>query len=401
MQGLVQCLGAVAGLLIVRHLSKADYALFTIANSMQGAMGVLADSGISVALAAIGGRVWQDPVRFGQLISAARKTRLALASCVAAIILPVLIWTLLHNQATVFYSLLLSGLVLTGFLFRLDLDVFVTVPRLHSEIGRLQSLDLGGAGLRLLMLLSSVAVYLDAAVAVGVASVSNGLQRWRVAGWAREHLAPGAEINPADQREIGEKIRHLLPSALFYCLQGQIIIFLLSLSGHSGQVADIGALGRLTILLSVFAPVMSGVILPAFSRCDSRPVLLRRYLLVLGAYLALGAGLLLFSITFSRPLLWLLGSKYTHLGGLLTLMILNAALGMVTDAMWSMNAAKGWVRHAWLEIPLRLLLQAALAFAFDITTPAGVLWFSICSQFSPILVNFLLTVRGLRAQPAD
>jgi hypothetical protein len=72
---LVQLIGFAAGILLVRQLDQHEYALFTIANTMQGTINVLADIGISIGLISIGGRVWQDRNRFGELISTGLKLR--------------------------------------------------------------------------------------------------------------------------------------------------------------------------------------------------------------------------------------------------------------------------------------------------------------------------------------
>lgn len=56
-QLVIQTLGFVCGILIVRTLDQQQYAYFTIANTMQGTMNMLSDSGISIGLTAIGGKV--------------------------------------------------------------------------------------------------------------------------------------------------------------------------------------------------------------------------------------------------------------------------------------------------------------------------------------------------------
>lgn len=53
-QVIVQALSFGSGILIIRTLSKDEYAYFSIANSLQATMNILADSGIGIALAAIG-----------------------------------------------------------------------------------------------------------------------------------------------------------------------------------------------------------------------------------------------------------------------------------------------------------------------------------------------------------
>ena len=74
-QALVQVIGFAAGLLIVRNLPKREYAFYTIGNTMLSTILVLADSGISSALTAIGGRVWQDSRRLGSLLNTALQLR--------------------------------------------------------------------------------------------------------------------------------------------------------------------------------------------------------------------------------------------------------------------------------------------------------------------------------------
>ena len=62
-QVVIQGLGFASGILIVRSLSKQDYAWYTVANMLASTMTLLADSGISAALSSLGGTVWQDDAR--------------------------------------------------------------------------------------------------------------------------------------------------------------------------------------------------------------------------------------------------------------------------------------------------------------------------------------------------
>jgi hypothetical protein len=100
-QALVQAIGFAAGPLIVRNLPKREYAFYNIGNTMLAAILVLADSGISSALTAIGGRVWQDSRRLGSLLNTALQLRRQLAVFTVAAVVPVLIW-LLRLDAIIF-----------------------------------------------------------------------------------------------------------------------------------------------------------------------------------------------------------------------------------------------------------------------------------------------------------
>src|SRR5437868_6710372 len=113
-QAAVQVIGFAAGILLVRSLPQQEYAYFTIANTMQGTLNLLADIGISVGLVSIGSRVWQDPHRFGQLINTALGLRRRLAAVAILLVTPVLYALLVKNGATTTYTLILLCLVLIG-----------------------------------------------------------------------------------------------------------------------------------------------------------------------------------------------------------------------------------------------------------------------------------------------
>ncbi|MFM6347381.1 MAG: polysaccharide biosynthesis protein, partial [Dolichospermum sp.] len=74
-QLIVQALGFVSGIILIRSLSKEEYSYLTIANSMQSMMNGLADSGVSIGISEIAGKVWSDKYRFSQLIVSALELR--------------------------------------------------------------------------------------------------------------------------------------------------------------------------------------------------------------------------------------------------------------------------------------------------------------------------------------
>src|SRR4029077_21086244 len=98
-QLVVQGLAALSGILLVRILSRHEYAYFTIANSMQSTMALLADTGLSIGMSSIGGRVWQDPHKFGRLVATTMQVRRYLAAAAVAVVMPLLMWMLISKGA--------------------------------------------------------------------------------------------------------------------------------------------------------------------------------------------------------------------------------------------------------------------------------------------------------------
>src|SRR5207237_8337634 len=89
-QVIVQLVGFLSGILLIRMLEQREYAFFTIANTMQGTLNLLDDVGISVGLVSIGGRVWQNRPRFSHLISTALHLRRRLALLAVIVVTPLL-----------------------------------------------------------------------------------------------------------------------------------------------------------------------------------------------------------------------------------------------------------------------------------------------------------------------
>ncbi len=169
-QVLVQLIGFAAGILLVRRLDQHEYALFTIANTMQGTINVLADIGISIGLVSIGGRVWHDGHRFGELVSTGLKLRRELGATAVLCVTPLLYFMLVRNGASVLYAAILIAAVLGGLCVQLSLGVLDVVPRMRSDIRQIQKIDFAGSIARLAILVGLAFVFLNAGVAAVVGS---------------------------------------------------------------------------------------------------------------------------------------------------------------------------------------------------------------------------------------
>ncbi len=277
-QVIVQIIGFASGILLVRYLDQRQYAYFTIANTMQGTIAVLADMGIGIGLMSIGGRVWQDRYRFGQLIRTAQVLRWKLGAVAIAIILPILHLMLVRNGASPRFSLLLIGFILAGIIAQLSFTILSVVPRLCSDVPRIQRIDLTGSIVRLVVLVGCAFLFLDASIAILVGSATLLLQFVMMRRYVGGVIDVHAPENDDDRRAMLGFVKNQAPNAIFYCVQGQITIFLISFFGHhAGAVAEIGALGRLAMIFAVLGQLMTNIFVPAFARAQTFRRLLMQY----------------------------------------------------------------------------------------------------------------------------
>lgn len=220
----VQLIGFASGILLIRVLDQSEYAFFTIGNTMQGTINVLADIGISIGLVSIGGRVWQDSHRFGQLIATAQNLRRKLGGVALLLVTPVLYWTLARNGASPVYAATMIVLIVSGLVVQLSFGVLVVVPRLRSDIVQIQRIDLTGSVARLVVLLACAFLVLNAGVALLVGSAALLLQYWMLHRYVRGVIDLAAPRNPEDGRAMVGFIKSQAANAVFFCLQGQITI---------------------------------------------------------------------------------------------------------------------------------------------------------------------------------
>ncbi|MEP7014309.1 MAG: polysaccharide biosynthesis protein [Verrucomicrobiota bacterium] len=399
-QAVAQIIGFGSGILLVHKLDQREYAYFTIANTMQATINILADIGISVGLISIGSRIWQDRYRFGELINTALDVRKKLGAVAIIIVTPFLYFLLARNGAPISYNAILILLVVVGLLIQFSIGVLGVVPRLRADIRWIQRIDLIGAIARFIGLACVMFLFLDAAIAVVVVTATWLLQYLLLRNYVAGAIDLNAPQNSEDRKEMVRLTKHLAPNAIFYCLQGQITVFLISLfATHATSVAEVGALGRLAMIFTVLSNLLTNVFVPAFARCHEPRKLRFLYIAIVGGVTAFSLVVLAGAGFFPRQFLFVLGSKYAHLEHELFLMVSVAIGAAMTGTFWALNASKAWVTGSWLYIPLTLATQVALIPSTDFSSVSGVLVFNLISILPNLFLNLVLTYRGFRSLP--
>ncbi len=397
-QVVVQAIGFLSGIFLVHMLDKKEYALYTIAGTMQAALNLLSDIGVSSALTAIGGKVWQDSGRLGQLVRSGVQFRWRLARFSVLAVTPVFCWMLLDHGARYLYAALIIVTILAGCFFQLQFNVYLIVPKLHAQIDRIQKLDLWGAILRLLTLLGVSLINLNVPLALAAAGLSAFVQYRILRGWVRQTINLQCGANEYDRKQIAERVKELLPTVLFYLLQGQLTIFLISFFGRTENVAEIGALTRLTAFFSLFGSVMSNIVAPYYARTQDLSRVKHLYFQITALATIISLFLISISARFPTQVIWILGPQYMGLKREVSLMVGVACLNFLINTMWVLNLTKGWTKHAWLQIPLILTTQVVLLAYLDLSTVSGVLCFAIISAFPFFVLQFWLFRAGFHSE---
>ena len=391
----MQSIGLLVGLMIVRTLPVEEYAYYTISVGMLGLMNQLSDVGIGSGLLALGGGMWSDRSRFGSLIASTLQCRRMFMAGAVLIVTPFMGWLCYRAGASTGYSVLLVVLVWLAVALQVGIGIYTAAPRLHSQISRLQRLDLGAVSGRLLLV--SLAANFNAACVVAVNTMVLGAQAWFARQWTHELIERKAPATPEQGREILQLVLRQLPNAIFYCLLGQVTLVVIGIFGQTQQIAEVGALGRLSAIFGIVGSVMSLIVCPRLARAQGGRELARQYCAVLAIFVGAATLALVLCSLFSSEVFWVLGPNYARLESLAPWIVLMAACNSLLGIVWAMNAVKGWTRGVWLTIPAIVLAQIALAPWLDLSSVKGAVVFGCLPLLAALPILFHLARKGIRA----
>lgn len=377
MQALVQACTLVTGIVIVRTLRVDEYALYTLAMTvLMTALG-LADAGITSGAMAEGGKVWRQPERLAAVVATAGELRRRATPWVAVFALPVAMVVLHRHGAGAAQLVILLGLLCALFAASLATSVLEIPFKLRQELGVLQRIQLAAAALRLLLVAGATWLAGLASVALGAGALA---QVWALRRLYRR-LDPDtmrARPDPAVRVGILRTVRYTFPGVLYFSVAGQLNVWLLSVLGTSTAIAQVGALGRLAAVLSVFSAAAGLVAAPRFARLENRRVLVVRFFVIaaLGSS-AFGAVIFALVAWFPNHALWILGPAYRDLHAEALLIVAASCLSLVGGTLAGLLASRALLVHPALAIPIGVFANIVALLAVDPSTPTGVLTMSL------------------------
>lgn len=400
-QGLLQVLMAVGGFLLLRWMSVTDYAVFTLAFAIQSAMIAFCDVGFSGAIVPLVGSRVQDRAVIGAYVAGARRLRLWL--------LPFVLVGGMVAFALLGFRQQLDPLLMVGLYAMVAVTIWWNAISvlygapvvIRQDLRYAQGAQLIMGALRVAgYALGHVTGWLGSLFALALNMVLNG----GMAAAMRHRGSPVFDEPPGDapaavaaRREILRFVRPQIPVMIFNSVQGQIVIFLISIFGSGAALAETGALTRLNLMFSVAPYFLGWIVQPYFSRIESRLVP-RRFWQITVVGLAVLTSAPLVGYLFPTPFLWLLGPHYAHLRLEVGLFLLAGAMGAGVGLVSTLMIARRWIfadAIIWIAL-LTVGFQAAVIAFGNITHPAGAIAVMIAGNTGSLIAYLALAVRGQR-----
>ncbi len=380
-QVIVQGIGLVCGIIVIRLLPPHEYALYTLANTMLGTMIVLADGGIATAVMSQGGKVWLEHKKLGAVIVTGLRLRKIFALISLPISLSILLYLLRHHGASWILSIMIIISIIPTFFVMLHGGILEISPKLRQDIIKLQKIKVISNLGRLAILALTIFAFPLAVTALLAASLPQIWANSRYKKISSRYADLKQKICPVVQADILKMVWRLLPEAVYYCLSGQIAIWLISVFGSTNSVAQIGALSRLSIFLGFFSILFANLVAPRFARLPNKSkILLTRYLQIHIGLLFLSISIIWIVWMFSNQILWVLGPNYFGLNTELVLMSVSSCVQLFYGASFLLGTYRSWVINPVAFISISVL-----------TTISAIVMMDTSSLKNIILLNILVT----------
>lgn len=388
-----QMVTLATGLLFIHSLSIEEFAIYTMATSVLLTFTFATDLGSSSALMHFFHQSQLGKEPYANMANAVLSLRRWMFLAGAPVAVGILVMWGRANGLTAPMIALACVLVVATVWVQVQGTTRIVVLRLEGDYARSYRAEVLAALARLGAATTVIALGLTTSVwALATALASAFVLAWV----AHDGRIPRAATSVrALQRKVLRYLAPSLPSAVYFAIQGQLVIWCAAWFGNLTLVANIGALGRLGLIVGALGGLSQVVFLPRLVKITDERLFVRR-LVQFGAILTVMAGAL-FTASAVAPsaFLWLLGESYDSLSRELPLIVLAAGLSLLGGYLGAVILARSWNRLQPVALLMLIVVQALMLMWLRLDTTMGVAWFAVGSAVAGLASQLAIVTAGL------
>lgn len=400
LQSLIQLAEGLSGILIIRFLSKIDYSIYTLANTILTSLDMLSELGVSSKVLSHGGTVWNDKSEMGRLMAAYNHMRIKMGILSSIVVIPVMFFLFSQNGFSFRDFLICLLISLSTFWYIFLHRGYRLVLVLNNEVSTYQKALLKNALIRLIATTILGFIFFPFWIAFGLALVMNFGNYILLKKQARPYYKINVQQKEKYYPEFQLFVKKQIPYYGYLVLQGQLTILLITFTGEASMVADFGAISRITIIIAVINAYFSYVVYPKMAKINTRVKFIINYRFYLYMVLGIGIAMILGMFFLKDVYIWIIGEQYENIKNLLPLMTLIVAVKLLMATIYGINHAKGWIESTWVIVPTTLLTQIGMIWVLDLNTLFGILLFNLITDLPNVISNLIFSYNGIRKLPS-
>ncbi len=402
-QGITTAANLFYGFLCVRMLSVPDYAKYTVVFGFLGSLSILSDISLSSSLVPLIGDRIEDRQWIADHVASLRQLSYRAYTVIGPVAVVLFVWVVRHQPWDWEIVLCMIAILLAAAWFARVSGAYgavLIVRRERKSWYLAQKISSLGTLAVLIAFWFFHWISAFSAILINLAGIIFVGEFYYFR--ARRLLG----VHGHGSKEIRRSMFHLavpnMPGSIFYALQGQISVFLITIFGQSRGVASVGALGRLAQIYVIFMQMNPILIEPYFAKIKRAQLKSSYFVLVAGV------GVMCSCVTaaaylFPGAFLWVLGPKYANLDLELLLIIAASSINYFSGVLYVVNSSRRFVYwwSAALTIVLTLTVQAIYISTVDLGTMKAVLTLGLISVSTGLFVVILTGIYGFIFGPRD
>jgi len=396
-QILIQAVDAFSGILIVRALSKVEYAYFGIASVMAVSIVNISIGGIGSYLISEGVRLKNYINKFSQLFADIEYFIAKKKWIVIGISIPLFCWLFIKNDLASFRLTFFLPLIVLDVLMRIRIQLYQAVFNLWEKYNTVQLITLCGSISRITLVVL-VTFYPNV---VGEFAYLGLLLSYAVQlTLFKKYCKPYILSRPPNLQERITPLNKLyysqLPVNLYNYFDAQIVIFILTFLGSTSLLADVNAAGRLSLFVVAVNAFVNNFVIVQFAKIQNKIKFIKLLLFTSILFLLLYIIAILAIKKWPHPFIWLIGAKYSNIAPFLYLTVLVICIGNFSGFIYAVNYSKMWITKNWIAIPFTIFLQVVLLKYMAPKNFEQVWYFAMMCAIPTLCVNLFSCINGIR-----
>ena len=208
------------------------------------------------------------------------------------------------------------------------------------------------------------------------------------------HKAHGVRMSHFADRAVWAQTVATMPWAIFFAVQGPLVVWLAATFGSVQNLAEVGALGRLGAIIGLISGFTISVFVPKLSNIQNDVKYFGYYITWLGVLFFIGSTLLIILWYWPKILLVLLGNQYKGLHVELFVAAVTAVVMTFEYFAGAINRARGWVAGQIVRISIIVLGQVISVAFLDFEFTADLLYFGLVTAILAMIVQLGFNFSG-------
>jgi O-antigen/teichoic acid export membrane protein len=391
-QSIVLMANLVVGILIIRFLPIREYSLYITASVLVAVGSTASDMGLSQALNTLGAKVRADKQQLSALLAGALEYRNFLFVATGLVVVTMAFVMLRASRLPIASAILLLLIVLLIGWGQSQTSIKKAILNVHHDSTALFDVGIGEALVRLVCVVSCL-MYPTALAALCVNLVGTITARTILSYKCKRFLIEGIKSNAVSNQHLRHFVGPLIPAIVYYIVQGQLSIFLLSAFGHATEVAEVGALSRLSQIVGLLIMLNPFLIQPFFARIDEKSVFIYWANVVFISWLVFAS--VCIGTAFWVPKWWLfvLGASYSGLSDELPIALVGALFSLAGATTYTMVVSRNNTHGQYWTIVSGLVGQLAFIIFHGVRSTSDALMLNIVPLMAYAATQVVLLLR--------